>query len=61
MTLSASIKGTFRVRCYSIGGRALSMFVTGPDNFSSDLSDIKQQYHHEGLDQIISLQFISRE
>ena len=33
--------GTFRVRCDSSGGRALSMSVTGPDAFSEDLNSIQ--------------------
>ena len=33
--------GTFRVRCTSSGGRALSMSVTGPGGFSEDLDNIQ--------------------
>ena len=33
--------GTFRVRCTSSGGRALSMSVTGPGGFSEDLGNIQ--------------------
>ena len=33
--------GTFRVRCASSGGRALSMSVTGPGGFSEDLDNIQ--------------------
>ena len=32
---------TFRVRCTSSGGRALSMSVTGPGGFSEDLDNIQ--------------------
>ena len=34
-------EGTFRVRCISSGGRALSMSVTGPGDFSEDLDNIQ--------------------
>ena len=34
-------KKTFRVQCTSAGGRALSMTVTGPDGFNSDLNNIQ--------------------
>ena len=34
-------EGTFRVRCTSSGGRALSMSVTGPGGFSEDLDNIQ--------------------
>ena len=30
-----------RVQCNSTGGRALSMIVTGPDGFNSDLNNIQ--------------------
>ena len=33
--------GTFRVRCTSSGGRALSMSVTRPGGFSEDLDNIE--------------------
>ena len=32
---------TFRVRCTSAGGRPLSMAVSGPNGYSSDLHDIE--------------------
>ena len=47
MSVTASIDvasgrlGTFRVRCDSSGGRALSMSVTGPGGFSEDLANIQ--------------------
>ena len=31
--------GRFRVQCASTGGRAVSMSVTGPDGYSSDLTN----------------------
>ena len=31
--------GEFRVQCSSTGGRALSMTVTGPGGYNSDLTD----------------------
>ena len=31
--------GEFRVQCSSIGGRALSMAVSGPDGYSSDITE----------------------
>ena len=33
--------GEFKVKCTSTGGRALRMVVTGPGDFSSDLTDIQ--------------------
>ena len=36
-------KGEFRVQCTSTGGIALSMTVTGPDGYSSDLTNNMQQ------------------
>ena len=47
MSVSASIEvvsgrdGEFKVKCTSTGGRALRMVVTGPGDFSSDLTDIQ--------------------
>ena len=45
MTASIDVEsgrlGTFRVRCTSSGGRALSMSVTGPGGFSEDLDNIE--------------------
>ena len=32
-------EGEFRVQCTSTGGRALSMSITGPDGYSSDLTN----------------------
>ena len=32
-------EGIFRVECRSTGGRALTMTVSGPDGYSSDLTD----------------------
>ena len=47
MSVSASIEvvsqrdGQFKVKCTSTGGRALSIHVTGPGDFSSDLTAIQ--------------------
>ena len=45
MTASIDVESgrerTFRVRCTSSGGRALSMSVTGPGGFSEDLDNIQ--------------------
>ena len=34
-------EGKFKVQCTSQGGRALSMNVTGPDNFTSGLDNVQ--------------------
>ena len=34
--------GIFKVNCTSTGGRALTMSVSGPDGFSSNLKQIKE-------------------
>jgi hypothetical protein len=39
VTIEVVLGTTFRVRCIYTGGRALEMTVSGPDGYSSDLSD----------------------
>ena len=39
--VESATEGTFRVRCTSFGGRALSMSVTGPGGFSEDLDNMQ--------------------
>ena len=42
-------RAVFRVQCISTGGRALSMTVTGPDGFNSDLSNIQPVGDPQGI------------
>ena len=37
--VASAREGEFRVQCTSTGGRALSMSITGPDGYSSDLTN----------------------